>query len=325
MRTSTIPGLVAAVIVMAAVMGCQTTKPATAAESAAQSKSDVAVAESSGPVPGGAGDRPRAGGARAEARRGVHRRPGRGILPEWRPGRRYDDTGAGIRTAGFGQGVEGDDHRFRRTGPEDLGRRRSSLPDRLAWDGKTDSGSAAEEGEYSAHLAVDYSGSFDTGTAASSPFVLDVTPPTGSLSLSAALFSPIESTDTITLKLSAASRMAKIDSWTMDIYDPGGNVFKSFSGKWPASTAVWNGKGAGGELVQSAEDYPVVAKVRDQFGNTGTVKTTVPVDILVEKTKTGYRYPPPASSSRPSLQTTPTSLRSSPSRTGPGSTSWRPS
>jgi outer membrane protein OmpA-like peptidoglycan-associated protein/flagellar hook assembly protein FlgD len=165
----------------------------------------------------------------------------------------------------------------------------SSLPDRLAWDGKTDSGGMAPEGEYSAHLAVDYSGSFSTGTAASSPFVLDVTPPTGAISLSAALFSPIESTDTITLKLSAASKMAKIDSWAMDIYDPGGNVFKSFSGKWPANSAVWNGRGAGGEFVQSAEDYPVVAKVRDQFGNTGTVKTTVPVDILVEKTRTGYR------------------------------------
>ena len=165
----------------------------------------------------------------------------------------------------------------------------SSPPDRLTWDGKTDSGAMAGEGEYTAHLAVDYSGSFSTGTATSSPFVLDVTPPTGAISLSAALFSPIESTDTITLKLSAASKLAKIDSWTMDIYDPGGNVFKSFSGKWPASSAVWNGRGAGGELVQSAEDYPVVAKVRDQFGNTGTVKTTVPVDILVEKTKTGYR------------------------------------
>jgi flagellar motor protein MotB len=42
-------------------------------------------------------------------------------------------------------------------------------------------------------------------------------------------------------------------------------------------------------MVQSAEDYPVVAKVRDQFGNSATLKATVPVDILVEKTKTGYR------------------------------------
>ena len=48
-----------------------------------------------------------------------------------------------------------------------------------------------------------------------------------------------------------------------------GNVFRSFSAKWPASTAVWNGKSTRGEMVQSAEDYPVVAKMRDQFGNIG--------------------------------------------------------
>ena len=289
MRTSTIPGLVAAVIVMAAVMGCQTTKPATAAESAAQSKSDVAVAESSGPVP--------AVPAIAPAQAAPALKPGEASIVAQGAGFSPNgDQVADTMTLVLGYGQPASVRAWKVTITDSVGQAQktwggdgSSLPDRLAWDGKTDSGSAAEEGEYSAHLAVDYSGSFNTGTAASSPFVLDVTPPTGSLSLSAALFSPIESTDTITLKLSAASRMAKIDSWTMDIYDPGGNVFKSFSGKWPASTAVWNGKGAGGELVQSAEDYPVVAKVRDQFGNTGTVKTTVPVDILVEKTKTGYR------------------------------------
>jgi len=52
---------------------------------------------------------------------------------------------------------------------------------------------------------------------------------------------------------------------------------------------VWNGKSAAGAFVQSAEDYPVVAKVRDQFGNVGMVKGNVPIDILVEKTATGYR------------------------------------
>ena len=66
-------------------------------------------------------------------------------------------------------------------------------------------------------------------------------------------------------------------------------MFRSFSGKWPAATVVWNGRNARGELVQSAEDYPVVANVRDQFGNTGTVKAVVPVDILVEKLAAGYR------------------------------------
>ncbi len=147
----------------------------------------------------------------------------------------------------------------------------------------------APEGEYTATLAVNYGSAFTPATATSSSFVLDVTPPTGTISLSSPLFSPIESSDRITLTLAASSKVAKIDSWTMDIYDPGGNVFRSFSAKWPASTAVWDGKSARGEMVQSAEDYPVMAKIRDQFGNTGVVKATVPVDILVEKTATGYR------------------------------------
>jgi flagellar motor protein MotB len=75
----------------------------------------------------------------------------------------------------------------------------------------------------------------------------------------------------------------------MDIYDPGGNVFRTFTGKWPNDTVVWNGKNARGDLVQSAEDYPVVAKIRDQFGNTGNVKSVVPIDILVERRGNGYR------------------------------------
>lgn len=165
----------------------------------------------------------------------------------------------------------------------------SAMPATLQWDGKTDGGAPAPEGVYTATIAVDYGKALAPGSATSQSFILAVTPPTGTLSLSSPLFSPIESSNTISLKLSAVSKLAKIDSWTMDIYDPGGNVFKSFASKWPADTAVWDGKGASGELVQSAEDYPVVARIRDQFGNVGTVKAVVPVDILVEKTATGFR------------------------------------
>src|SRR5208337_914571 len=165
----------------------------------------------------------------------------------------------------------------------------SNKPDHLIWDGKTDSGSLAAEGAYAAALAVNYGSAFTPATATSASFLLDVTPPTGAISLSSPLFSPIESSDKITLTLAASSEVAKVDSWTMDIYDPAGNVFRSFSAKWPANTAVWDGKSTQKEMVQSAEDYPVVAKVRDQFGNVGIVKATVPVDILVEKRGTGYR------------------------------------
>jgi outer membrane protein OmpA-like peptidoglycan-associated protein/flagellar hook assembly protein FlgD len=165
----------------------------------------------------------------------------------------------------------------------------ANLPASIDWDGKSDSGAMSPEGTYMASLAVDYGAAFSAGKAISQSFVLDVSPPTGTISLSSALFSPIESANTISLKLTASSKLAKIDSWTMDIYDPGGNVFTSFTKKWPSDTAVWDGKGINGDMVQSAEDYPVVAKVRDQFGNIGTVKATVPIDILVEKIATGYR------------------------------------
>jgi hypothetical protein len=165
----------------------------------------------------------------------------------------------------------------------------SNLPDSLAWDGKADGGSMAPEGVYTATLSVDYGKAFIAAKATSTPFILDITPPSGTIALSEPLFSPLETSDTITLTVNATAPLAKIDSWEMDILDPGGNVFRSYSAKWPANTAVWDGKGSGGEMVQSAEDYAVVAKVRDQFGNVGTVNGNVPIDILVEKTATGYR------------------------------------
>jgi flagellar hook assembly protein FlgD len=165
----------------------------------------------------------------------------------------------------------------------------SNLPASVTWEGKNDSGSLAPEGTYVATLSLDYGTVFAAASATSAPFVLDITPPAGSIKLSSPLFSPIESSDTITLSLQVTSPTAKIDSWSMDIFDPGGNPFKSFDGKWPLNQAVWDGKGLNGDMVQSAEDYQVVAKARDQFGNTGTVKATVPIDILVEKFGNGYR------------------------------------
>ena len=165
----------------------------------------------------------------------------------------------------------------------------STLPGTQRWDGKSDAGSLAQEGKYTARLSVDYGSAFKPGTTTSASFVLDITPPTGTVTLSEPLFSPMEASPTITLSVSASSRLAKIDSWRMEIFDPENHFFRSFDSKWPAKSAVWDGKGFKGDLVQSAEDYPVVVKVRDEFGNVGELNAMVPVDILVEKTKTGYR------------------------------------
>jgi flagellar motor protein MotB/flagellar hook assembly protein FlgD len=167
----------------------------------------------------------------------------------------------------------------------------SNLPATLTWDGKTDAGSLAPEGTYTATLSIDYGTAFKAESVSSAPFVLDLTPPNGSISLSPDLFSPIEATDTLTITLTASSRIAKIDSWTLDIYDPGGHLFESFDGKWPASEIIWDGRGINGDMVVSSEDYPVSVQIRDEFGNVGILKGNIPIDILVVETPQGYRIP----------------------------------
>lgn len=165
----------------------------------------------------------------------------------------------------------------------------TSLPPSIIWDGNKDDGTPAEEGSYSATLAVDYGTVFKATSAKSEPFVLDLSPPTGTINLSQPLYSPIESNATITITAEAASNVAKMETWSMKIFDPAGNLFKSFEGRWPNNKAVWDGKGISGDMVESAEDYPVTATVRDEFGNSAELHSSIPVDILVEKTATGYR------------------------------------
>jgi outer membrane protein OmpA-like peptidoglycan-associated protein len=165
----------------------------------------------------------------------------------------------------------------------------ATLPWFVSWDGKTEAGTVAPDGTYTARLALTYNNAMRPGSMTSSPFVLDTTPPTGTISLSEALFSPMEGNSAITVNVTASSRAAKIDSWRMEIYDPENHLFRTYYTRWPAKSATWDGKGFNGDLVQSAEDYPIVVKVRDEFGVTGVLTSVIPVDILVEKIPSGYR------------------------------------
>ena len=144
------------------------------------------------------------------------------------------------------------------------------------------------DGTYTSALSVDYGNGTPTSVE-SAPFILDVTPPTGSVALSEALFSPEETSKTIGLTVDASSPVAKIESWTMKIISPEGMVFRTFTGTWPQNQATWDGTSSTGAFVESAEDYPVQVNVTDAFGNVGTLKGKVPVDILVFDTPEGYR------------------------------------
>lgn len=165
----------------------------------------------------------------------------------------------------------------------------AKLPASISWDGKTASGKLAPDGRYVATLTVDYGSAYTPGKAQSPSFVLATKKPTGAIAISPSPFAPFGTADTVVLRISPAASQARLESWSMDILDPGGNLFRSFSGKLPDNEAVWDGRGISGDLVASAEDYPVVAKLRDEFGNTGLAKATIPIDILVVPQGTGYR------------------------------------
>ena len=161
----------------------------------------------------------------------------------------------------------------------------------VSWDGKKDDGTLAPEGVYTARLHVDYGLSYSPAEVSTIGFVLDLTPPEVAVNLSTELFSPggEGGSPTVTISLEAKSPIAKLTNWSIRILDPADIPFVDFKGDWASRSIDWNGKGVKGDLVESASDYTVVARVQDEYGNVGESRKTIPIDILVIKTEDGYR------------------------------------
>lgn len=172
-----------------------------------------------------------------------------------------------------------------------------AVPASISWDGMTDGKAYAPEGKYTAVLAIDYGFNYAPVSISSSPFVLDLTPPTGKVILSTDLFSPDGdgTNDTISIGVTASSAFARIADWSITVLDPGNNPFMSWKGNWPLGSAIaWDGKGASGDSVESASDYPVILRLRDEYGNVSETHATISTDILVFKTGEEYRIRVPS-------------------------------
>ena len=160
----------------------------------------------------------------------------------------------------------------------------SPVPQSVTWDGKDSAGALAPDGSYGADLQVDYfKGNLpDTRTP---PIVLNASPPKVDITLGGVPFSP--DNDGYNDELNIGIKVhdpSPIDSWSIQINDPESHPFASFSGKGaPSENIIWNGLSDTGELVQSAEDYPLTFTIKDVLGNTATYTQTIPVDILVIK------------------------------------------
>ena len=156
------------------------------------------------------------------------------------------------------------------------------VPERVVWDGRDDAGARAREGTYQGRLTVQYLKG-NQPQAQSTPFVLDVSPPEAELTLTPRPFSPDNDgvDDELFIQIRVRD-LSPIADWRLDIVDPVGNPFWSVTGRGtPAERIIWNGLSNTGELVQSAEDYPIRLTIRDALGNTRTVEGVIPVDVLV--------------------------------------------
>jgi flagellar hook assembly protein FlgD/outer membrane protein OmpA-like peptidoglycan-associated protein len=161
----------------------------------------------------------------------------------------------------------------------------------VTWDGKDKAGlKAAPDGLYTAILKVEYLKG-NVSTAKSAPFRLGVAQPKVDLSMQGLPFSP--DNDGVNDELAIALKVddpVPIDSWGIVINDPESHSFTSFNGKGaPSEKIIWNGMSSSGELVQSAEDYSLVFTIKDELGNSATMKKVVPVDILVIKDGDVYK------------------------------------
>jgi len=159
----------------------------------------------------------------------------------------------------------------------------SIVPETFVWDGLSADGKTfAPDGNYTARLTVVYVKG-NTPVAESTPFLLDRSAPDIKLSVAPTPFSPDNDgeDDELTIAMNVADPSG-IQTWKLDIVDPKGNLFTSFSGVGtPTPRIVWNGTSRSGELVQAAEDYSANLIVTDSLGNTGTATATISVDVLV--------------------------------------------
>lgn len=167
----------------------------------------------------------------------------------------------------------------------------NSVPQNISWDGKDSEGAVLKDGEW----FVRFEAWYDSGNHPVSfdkKVIIDTTPPDLSVKASPEYFSPDGDGERDILILENNARdMSGIETWKMNVYEPSGQLFKTFSGTGDVPDALrWDGIGDNGELVESASDYTVKLEAVDLAGNRSvSPKEVISVDILVIVTERGLK------------------------------------
>lgn len=154
----------------------------------------------------------------------------------------------------------------------------------LDWDGKTDAGVLAPQGTYTAVLMTAGQGGELVERARTIPFVLDIVPPSGTMTVDPSPFvlGPADVLVTppsvVTIGLNLVSGGASWTTWRLAVFHPDGRRFRDFiSEDHRDDRVVWDGRALNNAQLEAGTTYRLEAEVFDVYGNRGLVTASLPV------------------------------------------------
>jgi outer membrane protein OmpA-like peptidoglycan-associated protein/flagellar hook assembly protein FlgD len=139
----------------------------------------------------------------------------------------------------------------------------NSVPASLAWNGRTNTNTAAGDGTYTARIEVRYAAG-NQPSASSRPFVLDTAPPRAELASPYTLFSPNGDGKRDTLPINLVTEGN--DTWDAVITDAQGRVVQSRNWTGAAPALSWDGTDQAGNSVPDGI-YRLTLSSADEAGN----------------------------------------------------------
>jgi flagellar hook assembly protein FlgD len=155
-----------------------------------------------------------------------------------------------------------------------------NLQDQYAWDGTTDSGIAAPDGNYQATLKIVYEND-DLFNLSSGLILLDTVAPRISLSAEPLLFSPNGDGNRDEIRFRQSSSAG--DDWTGRVKNAAGTTIKTWTWRNEAKDFIWDGKDSSGTVVRDGI-YSYEVGAVDQAGNAASARiANIQVDAAKPK------------------------------------------
>lgn len=158
----------------------------------------------------------------------------------------------------------------------------------LGWDGRDDRGGLVAPGPYRAVLKTAAPGAEPAESARSATFLVDIVPPSGTLTVSPQPW--VRNNGELTFQLTVTEGDAPGATWRLAVFHPDGRRFRDFiSQEYRQGTVVWDGRAANGGELEPGTVYRVEAEIFDHYGNRGIVttdlRTAEPAPVLAPLTE----------------------------------------